>query len=154
MFTVRNRNSHSFHLVPLLVMFTYLSTQSKMDFSDISRLYLVNSCLSKVAKSAPEGRAVCLQLPVKQNMMLVITKRPRNMCKILSVHNHPFSIHSHWDYVMSLLLALFKVTEEFHSMPQQRTVCPAYRTPDSKQNIRGSRAEKNFINVQNYKQPT
>lgn len=113
MFTVRNRNSHSFHLVPLLVMFTYLSTQSKMDFSDISRLYLVNSCLSKVAKSAPEGRAVCLQLPVKHNMMLVITKHPRNMCKILSVHNHPFSIHSHWDYVMSLLLALIKSQKNF-----------------------------------------
>lgn len=82
-----------------------------MDFSDICRLcYLVNACLSETAKSAPEVRTVCLQLPLKHiNMVLVISKHHRNtQHKILSKHEHPIRVHSHWDHVISLILALSK----------------------------------------------
>lgn len=82
-----------------------------MDFSDICRLcYLVNACLSETAKSAPEVRTVCLQLPLKHmNMVLVISKNHRNgQHKILNKHRHPISIHSHWSHVISLILALSK----------------------------------------------
>lgn len=82
-----------------------------MDFSDICGLYyLVNACLSETAKSAPEVRTVCLQLPLKhRNMVLVISKHHRNVQhKILNKREHPISVPSPWDHVISLILALSK----------------------------------------------
>ena len=124
-----------------------------MDFSNICRLcYLVNACLSETAKSAPEVRTVCLQLPLKHiNMVLVISKHYRNVQhKVLNKHKHPISIHSHWDHVISLILALSK-PQKILTMCHSRGLYVLH-TKHLPQNkilpMRG--AKKPLTNVQNY----
>lgn len=100
-----------------------------MDFSDISRLfYLVNSCLSEVAKSAPEGRAVCLQLPLKHITLCWLWANTLEMCvKNTQCAEASFQHPQPLGLCNEPSPCFIKVTEEFDDMSQQATVCLAYR---------------------------
>lgn len=110
-----------------------------MDFSDISRLcYLVNSCLSEVAKPAPEDRAVCLQLPLKHIMGCWLSANTLEMClKYTECAEASFQHPQPLGLCNEPPPCFIKVTEEFYDMSEQGAVCPAYRTLESKQNIQG-----------------
>lgn len=115
-----------------------------MTFADCS---LVNACLSETAKSAPEVRTVCLQLPLKHmNMVLVISKNHRNgQHKILNKHRHPISIHIHWSHVISLIL--YQNHRRFWQCAPAEECIFCIQIPASEKNIHGGGGKQKTLQM-------